>query len=383
MLFALDSEQQLLSDSVARFVQNTYAFETRQRRLAAGETSTPDIWRIFADNGWLAAALPEAYGGLGGGVIETTLICQQLGRGLVLEPYLASAVLAAQAFNAGASDAQRAAWIPALADGSRRLALAYSEPTARGAPHIVETRAKGHGREHVLSGGKSMVLGGPGADAYVVSAKTDDGLGLFLVAANEEGLTRKRAPLHDGTVAEELEFNAAKADVLGETGQGLAALREGLAHATLALGGELIGCMEQAIEITASYLRTRHQFGVALASFQVLQHRMADMAAELELARSMQFAALASFANDDVETRTQTLGAAKAWISRAALSVCGQAIQLHGGIGMTEEYRVGHYFKRAVVASAILGANAMHEAACAAALQRRIRTGKDRPEARR
>jgi alkylation response protein AidB-like acyl-CoA dehydrogenase len=170
-------------------------------------------------------------------------------------------------------------------------------------------------------------------------------------------------------VAEELVFDGVVVDatsVLGKPGAGLPALLAGLAYATVALCAEQVGAMEKAIEITAEYLKTRKQFGVPIGSFQALQHRMADMAAEMEVARSMLFAALASVENDDDATRQRTLSAAKALISRAAKTVCGQAIQLHGGIGMTEEYQVGHYFKRAIVADLLLGSSERHEAAYAA-----------------
>jgi len=370
MQFNLDAEQQLLSDSVSRFLQNDYGFEARTRLLAAGGSGL--IWRTFADNGWLAAALPEAYGGLGGSVLETVIIAQQLGRGLVLEPYLGCAVLAAQTLAAAATDAQRDAWLPSLADGSRRLALAYSEAAARGMPEQISTRAEGRDGGYRITGRKTLVLGGPEVDGYVVSAKTV-GLSLFLVPADAAGLTAVRTPLHDGRLAVELTLNDVRAaELLGVAGQGLAPLREGLAHGTLALCAELVGAMERTIEITADYLHSRQQFGVPLASFQALQHRMADMAAELELARSMLFAALASFENDDPIRRQDVLSAAKAHVSNAALNVCGQGIQLHGGIGMTDEYSVGHYYKRAVVGGVLLGGNTLHEAACAAALQDRV-----------
>jgi len=257
------------------------------------------------------------------------------------------------------------------------LALAYSEAAGRGGPEQLATRAEGRDSGYRITGSKTLVLGGPDVDGYIVSARAGVpgavGLSLFLVPADAAGLTVVRTPLHDGRVAAALTLKDVRAaELLGTPGQGLAALREGLAHGTLALCAELVGAMERSIEITADYLHNRKQFGVPLGSFQALQHRMADMAAELELARSMLFAALASFENDDPIRRQEVLGAAKAFISNAALSVCGQGIQLHGGIGMTEEYSVGHYFKRAVVGGVLIGGNTLHEGACAAALQERV-----------
>ncbi|MBD9634643.1 acyl-CoA dehydrogenase family protein [Pseudomonas sp. PDM19] len=374
MDFDLNSEQQLLQDSVRRYVDKAYGFETRNALLKGGRNGSADNWQVFADNGWLMAALPEAYGGLGGSLQETVIIAQQLGRALVLEPYLGCAVLAAQTLVAGGSEAQKARLLPQLADGSLRLALAYSEPASRGMPLPVALRGERHGGGYRLHGRKSLVLGAPGADALLVSVQLDDvpGLSLVLLEGEFPGLDRQALPLHDGSWVEELHFDGVaigREALLGEPGQGLEALQEGLAHATVALCAELIGVMEKTLEVTAEYLKVRQQFGVAIGSFQSLQHRMADMAAELEVARSMLHAALASVANDAPQERSRTLSATKMLISRAAKFICGQGIQLHGGIGMTEEYLIGHYYKRAIVADLQLGSADSHEAACAAALQ--------------
>lgn len=371
MDFALTTEQQMLSDSVARFIQNDYGFEARTRMVAEGTGGSAGIWRTFAENGWLAVACPEEQGGLGGGVIEAAIISEQLGRGLVIDPWLGSAVLATQTLLASADDAVRGDWLPGLCDGSRRMALAWSEAEARGVPHVVATRVEGS----ELSGCKTLVLGGIGADAYLVSARTsgevDDraGIALFLVEAGATGLTVTPTPLHDGSVAATLTLDRVVARRLD--GDGLPALEQGLAQGICALGAELVGAMEAAIALTADYLRTRKQFGVVIGSFQSLQHRIADMSAELELARSMLFVALAAVENSSADL-AKTLSGAKALITSAARNVCGQAIQLHGGIGMTEECAVGHYFKRAVVADALLGGRALHERACAASLQREL-----------
>lgn len=372
MQFDLEAEQQLLSDSVARFVGAAYPFETRARRLAAEPGGSAEIWATFADNGWLAAALPEIHGGLGGSVLETVIIAQQLGRGLVVEPYLGCAVMAAQTLAAAATEAQRQSWLPRLADGSSRLALAYSEPAAHGFADRVEARARRRDGGWRLNGVKTLVLGGAMAHGYIVSARAEEGLSLFMVTTGTPGLAVTPTPLHDGQMAVQLVLNdVLAAELLGVAGEGLAGLREGLAHGVLVLCAELIGVMERTIEITADYLRTRQQFGGPLAGFQVLQHGMADMAAALELARSMLFAALASFENDTPAQRDAVLSSAKAFISRTALQVCGQGVQFHGAIGMTEEYSIGHYFKRAVVGGVVLGANSLHEAACAEGLQTR------------
>ncbi|MBF6989245.1 acyl-CoA dehydrogenase family protein [Cupriavidus sp. IK-TO18] len=378
MNFNLTDEQRLLQDSVRRFVDKDYDFESRTARIKSGEPCNARHWAMFAENGWLAAALPEPAGGLGGSIIDTVLIATELGRGLVVEPYLGSGVLAAQTLLAAANPAQLEMLMPALADGSRRIALAYSEAQSRGLPEPVTTRAEPAPGGYILHGTKTLVLGGCDADAFIVSAmlpgKADEAAlcSLFLVPADTAGVRRTALPLHDGSWAAEVTLDQAfvPADaLLGDAGKGQAALRHGLTHGITALCAELIGGMEKTIEITSDYLKVRKQFGVPIGSFQALQHRMADMAAELEVARSMLFALLASIENDSEADLARTVSQAKTLIGRAARYVCGQGIQLHGGIGMTEEYTVGHYFKRAVVADALFGNADLHEACNARALQ--------------
>lgn len=362
MNFNLDSEQQMLQDSVRRFVDRDYDFEARTALIQSGSRCSARHWDTFANNGWLAAALPEAQGGLGGTLLDTVLVAGQFGRGLVIEPYLGCAVLGAQTLLAAATPAQRDALLPPLADGSRKVALAYSEAGSRGLPTPIGTHADATPDGYVLRGVKTLVLGGTEADALVVSAMTPiarpasahDGaeLRLFVVPANAPGLSRRALPLHDGSWAAEVTLDGVvvPADaLLGEPGSGLAALQQGLLHGTTALCAELVGAMEKTIEITAEYLKVRKQFGVPLGSFQALQHRMADMAAELEVARSMLYAVLAATESGTPEAVRNTLSQAKALIGRAARYVCGQGIQLHGGIGFADESDIGLYLRRAMV----------------------------------
>ncbi|KUE86343.1 acyl-CoA dehydrogenase [Cupriavidus necator] len=374
MDFTLNSEQQLLQDSVRRYVDKAYDFETRASYIQAsraGRDTVADNWKVFAENGWLMAALPEVHGGLGGSLTDTALIAQELGRGLVLEPYIGCAVLAAQTLVAGGTAEQKASLVPQLAEGSRRIALAYSEPDSRGMPEVVATRADKDADGYVIHGRKSLVLGAVGADAFIVSAQVtgEADIALLLVDAGSAGLARQPMPLHDATWVEDLTFDGVRVPAGNRLEGGLSALRTGLAHGTVALCAGLVGAMEKAITLTAEYLKTRQQFGVPIGTFQALQHRMADMAAEMELARSMLHALLASVENDSEAARQRTLSATKSLVCRAAKYVCGQGVQLHGGIGMTEEYAVGHYFKHAIVADLLLGSSDRHDAACAAALQ--------------
>ncbi|MCG5076168.1 acyl-CoA dehydrogenase family protein [Paraburkholderia tagetis] len=381
MNFNLNSEQQMLQDSVRRFVTKACSFENRMAQIKAGPSASARNWRAFAENGWLAAALPESYGGLGGTVVDNVLIGMELGRGLVSDPFVGLGVLAAQTLAACATDAQKEALLPRLAEGTLRIALACSEPDARGNPARVKTKAVPHAGGYALHGHKTLVVGAPAADMLLVSARIDGAGGdagrvtLFLVEAGSAGLTQRALPLHDGTWAADVLLDGVQVSAdarVGYGGDGLPALRLGLAHAVAAQSAELIGAMEAAIEATSGYLKVRKQFGVQIGSFQALQHRMADMAAEMELARSMLFALLAAFEGGDETALQYTASACKAFVCRAAKNVCGQAIQLHGGIGMTEEYAIGHYFKRAVVADLVFGSSDQHEAACAAALERAL-----------
>jgi len=367
----------MLQDSVRRFVENAYTFEARTALLETGQGGSAVNWRSFAENGWLGAAVPEPCGGFGGTVLETALIAHEFGRGLVIEPYLGCAVLAAQTLVASESSGVRQQLLPGLVDGTIRCAVAYSESGSCGMPLPVALRANRTSDGYVLNGSKSLVLGGRDAEWFIVSGVVANqanpaDITLFLVNAEAPGLSRQALPLHDGSWAAEvvLENVFVPTDmVLGQPGQGMPALRHGLMHATVALCSELVGAMERAIEITADYLKLRKQFGVAIGSFQALQHRMADMAAELELSRSMLFALLAAIEGTDAAHKERMVSQAKTLISRAAKKVCGQAIQLHGGIGVTEECSVGHYFKRAVVGDVLLGSADRHEAHSAVQLQ--------------
>ncbi|WP_448680704.1 acyl-CoA dehydrogenase family protein [Pseudomonas nicosulfuronedens] len=372
MNFSLSTEQQMLQDSVRRFIDRHYDFAARSAMLDG--TGINAGWRRFAEQGWLCAALPEAHGGLGGSIIDSVLIAQELGRGLALEPFTGSAVLAAQTLLAAAAPEHHAEWMPGLADGSRKLALAYSEAHTRGLIDGQSTQAERVAGGYRLNGRKTLVLGGLQADALIVSAQTQEGCSLFLVDASVAGLRVRAIPLHDDTWVAEVTLEqvlVADRALLGAPGSGLDALRQGLAHGTASLCAELVGGMQRAIEISAEYLKVRQQFGVPIGSFQALQHRMADMAAELELSRSALYLLLEAIENPALHDLPLRVSQTKALVGRAAKFVCGQAIQLHGGIGTTEECSVGHYFKRAVVADQLLGSSAQHEALCASHLQAR------------
>lgn len=377
MNFDLDIEQMRLRDDVRDFTERHYGFDDRKMLPDDKAAHERDNWRLFAVRGWLATALPREYGGGGGSSFETTLIAHEFGRALVLEPYLGCAVMAAQTIVAAGTPQQLARFIPELASGRCRVALAYSEAQSRGMPEPILLRAERAPDGFILHGRKTLVLGGVGADRFVVSAVAGEQPVLLMIDAASPGLTITALELHDGRQAAQLAFDGVFAPgeaLLGEPEKALAALRHGLAHGTAALCAELVGMMERAIEITADYLHGRVQFGAPIGRFQALQHRLADMAAEMELSRSMLFALVAALDDGEREAIQRAVSQTKSLVGRAAKSVCGQAIQMHGGIGMTEACPIGHYFKRAVVADSLLGSSNSHDGVRADALEHTLKT---------
>jgi len=374
MQFHLNEEQSLLQESLRRFLDNEYGFEYRQSIRRTSPQGLRQNWRVFAENGWLAVALPESVGGFGGSIVETLIIAHEFGRVLVIEPYIGCAVLGAQTLLASGDKGKIETFLPEVAQGRLRIALAYDEPGLRGLPGPAEMKAKSTVNGYLLNGKKLLVIGAVDADKFIVSTRLEDSgrTGLFLVDADTPDLERIDLPLHDGTVAQELVFkdvHISQTAMIGNPDIGLQILRSGYNQGVLAICASMIGAMERAIEITSEYLRTRQQFGQPISSFQVLQHRMADMATEMELARSMLFSAMAAVSSGNTAHADQSVSFAKSLIGRSAKFVCGQAIQLHGGIGMTEEYVIGHYFKYAMVANALLGSSSRHDEACAAQLE--------------
>ena len=343
MDFTLSSEQVLIKESVARF--------------ASGEHDGRDHWSTFAELGWLAIGAPDEAGGFGG-PIETLLVAEQLGRGLVTSPYVTQGVLARTILqNAGDH-----ALLQPLVDGTRRVAVAYEEPGARGEPGSVQTAAVRDGDGYVLRGRKVRALDTGSADTIIVSARTPEGTTLLTVPAGAPGLTRMPYDAEDGHDAADITFDGARADgVVGAPGSGLELLELGLDHALAAVCAEALGIASVMLEATVDYTKQRQQFDVPIGSFQALQHRMAEMFIEVELMRSMAFLAAMTLADaSDAATRRRTISSAKVQIARSGRFVGQQAIQLHGGIGMSEEYRVGRYFKRLTILERLFGDATFH-----------------------
>jgi pimeloyl-CoA dehydrogenase small subunit len=362
MDFDFSEEQRLLKESVDRFIADRYDFEQR-KAFAKGDTGySLENWKQFADLGLLAIPFAEEHGGFGGGPIETMIVMEAFGRGLVLEPYFATVVLGGGVLRHGASEAQKSELISKIAAGELRLGLAHSERQSRYDLGDVATRAKKNGSGYVLDGEKSLVLHGDSADMLIVSARISgeqrgaNGIGLFLVDANAKGVSRRGYPTQDGLRAAEISLSGVEvgADrVISE--EALPIIARVADEAIAALAAEAVGTMAEMHTLTVEYLKTRKQFGVAIGAFQALQHRSVDMFVALEQARSMAMLATMVSAEDDAAARSRAISGAKVQIGRSAKIVGQGAIQLHGGVGMTMELKVGHYFKRATMIDVLFG----------------------------
>ncbi len=362
MDFDLSDEQRLLQDSVERLISDEYGFEQRKALGKSDKGYSDAMWAKFAELGFLGLPFAEEHGGFGGGPVETMILMEAFGRGLVLEPYLATVVIGGGFIRHGASEAQKAALIPEIAAGNLTLAFAHTERQSRYDLNAVETTAKRDGDGWVLDGEKGVVLHGDSADKLFVSARIGGGprdrggIGLFLVDAAAAGLSRRGYPTQDGLRAAEVGLAGVRvgADaVIAE--DALPLIERVVGEAIAAISAEAVGAMSALHAMTIDYLKTRKQFGVAIGSFQVLQHRGAEMFIALEQGRSMAMLATMMAAEDDADERRRAIAGAKIQIGRSARFIGQQAIQLHGGIGMTMEYAAGHYFKRLTMIDLMFG----------------------------
>ncbi len=364
MDFELSDEQRQLQDSAARFVQNNYSFEQRRVLVATEAGFSDDNWKQMAELGWLAISIPEDNGGIGLGAVETMILMEEFGKGLVAEPYMATVVLGAGAIINGGSDDQKNAILPQVAEGSLKMALGFAERQSRYNLADVATTAEASGGGYKLNGMKGVVFGAPAAGKIVVSARTSggprdaDGISLFLVDADAAGVSVRGYPTADGLRAGEvtLENVQVGADaVVGPVGGGLAILEKTIDQGIAAIAAEATGAMSHLNDMTLEYIKTREQFGQPIGKFQVLQHRMVDMFIAHEEAKSMAMMAAMRVEEDDAAERKKALSAAKVQIGKSGRYVGQQAIQLHGGIGMTDEYAAGHYFKRLTMVDRTFG----------------------------
>ena len=369
MDFSLTEEQQLLKDSVDRFVRENYEFETRRKTAATSEGFTDDNWKQMAELGWLAVALPEEFGGIGGGATETMVIMEGFGRGLVLEPFFATVVLGANLIQQAGNDVQKEDLLPKLAEGNLKLCFAYAERQARFDLNDIETKAEKSGGGYTINGAKGVVFGAAAADKIIVAARTSgdtrdtNGITLFIVDSDATGVSRRDYVTNDALRASEIAFENVFVDasaVLGVADNGYSVIERVAEFAIAALCAEAVGCMDVLKEETNEYIKTREQFGQPIGKFQVLQHRMVDILINCEEARSMAYVATAMMDSDDAEERARSVAAAKAQIGKSARFVGQNSIQMHGGMGMTDEMKVGHYFKRLTMIDLTFGDQDYH-----------------------
>ena len=364
MDFSFTEEQSLLQDSVQRFVQNSYEFEARQKLIKTEEGFSRDNWSSFAELGWLALPFAEESGGFGGTAVETMIVMEEFGKGLVVEPYVTTVIMAGSIIEDGGSTAQKEGVLADMMAGTRLAAVAYVEPQARFNLADVTTTATRSGDGYTINGFKGVVLGGPSADVLVVPARTSGdqrdagGITLFLVDSSANGISRRDYPTIDGGRASEITFDnveVSAGDVLGEMDAGLALLEVGINNGILAVCAEAVGAMEVLYKTTVEYCKTREQFGQPIGKFQVLQHRMVDMFMEHEQAKSLLYMAAIRMSEDDELEARKAISALKVQVGKGARFVGQNAIQLHGGMGMTDELNVGHYFKRITAVEILFG----------------------------
>ncbi|GIX11963.1 acyl-CoA dehydrogenase family protein [Elioraea sp.] len=369
MDFDLSEDQRLLRDSLTRLLGDRYGFEARKGYAREPEGWSRAMWAAYAELGLLGLPFAEADGGYGGGAVETMLVAEALGEALTLEPWLATVVLGGGFLRHGARAERRAALVPAIARGSLLLAFASTEAQSRWDLHDVATTAKRDGDEWVLEGRKLVVLHGDVADRLVVTARTGGdrrdraGIGVFLTDAKAPGLTRRGHRTNDGRRAAEVTLagvRVAAEDVLGDPGDGLPLIERVVDEAIAALAAEAVGVMVAAQKLTLDYLKMRKQFGVPIGSFQVLQHKAADVMMAIEQSRSMAMYAAMSLEETDPVERGRAMSAVKAQIGRAAKFVAEETVQMHGGIGITMEYAVAHCMARLGAIEAMFGNAEFH-----------------------
>ncbi len=352
MDFDLNDDQRLLKDSVDRLIADKYGFEQRRAFMAEPGGWSRAMWSQFAELGLLGLPIAEEHGGFGGGSVETMIVAEAFGRGLVLEPYLATVVLGAGLLRRAADAATQAELLPRIASGDLLLAFAHVERHSRYELHNVSTIARNEGSRWRLEGEKGVVLHGDCADKLLVTARVSGGtrdragIGLFLVDVPSEGVSVRGYPTQDGLRGAEVSLAGATGIPLGNPADALPAIDRVVDEALAFLAAEAVGVMAAMHASTVDYMKQRKQFGRAIGEFQALQHRAVDMYVLLEQARSMALLATMMSADEDAGERHKAVAAAKVQIGRSGRRLGQEAVQLHGGIGVTMEYMVGHYFKR-------------------------------------
>ncbi|MDC0141470.1 acyl-CoA dehydrogenase [Gammaproteobacteria bacterium] len=363
MNFELSEEQKMIQQSVERFVQENYDLTNRVKISSEDPGYSKEYWGSMADLGWLGLAFDEEDGGFGGNQIDTLVLMEQFGKGLVLEPFLANIVLGGGIIKRAASSAIKESIIPSLMEGKLQITLAYAEEQSRFDIEDVATAAREEDGGFVINGKKSMVLNAESADKIIVVTRTsgsqvdENGISLFIVDASSEGIEKQNFPTVDGLRASEITFEDVKVTseaLVGEKDKGFTILQAVVNDAILALSAEAVGAMEVLYKDTVEYTQQREQFDHALSDFQVLQHRMVDMFMEYEQCKSLLFRATLETV-EDPDLAQRTIHALKHLIGKSGIFVGESAVQLHGGMGVTEELRIGHFFKRLLVIDSQFG----------------------------
>ena len=363
MDFSISEEQSMLADSVSKFMENDYDFERRQKIAASDDGYSKKLWQTFAELGWTAVPFAEDDGGLGGGPVELMLMMEQFGRGLVIEPYLANVVLAGGILRRSANAGQKSQWLTPLIEGNLQAALAFAEPQARFNIANIKTTAQRDGKGFILSGKKICVFNGSSAEILIIPARTsgeqtdEDGITLFAIAADSAGINRQAYATVDAQQAADIMLSDVKADaaaVLGEIDQGFNTLQDVVDEATLAVCAEAVGIMRTMHEKTVEYSKIRVQFGVPIGSFQALQHRMVETLMACEQSQSLLMWAVMLDTADKADTQ-RAVSAIKYQIGTAGINVAREAVQIHGGMGMTWELDIAHYFKRMTAIDLLFG----------------------------
>lgn len=370
MDFSNTEEQQMLQESVQKFVYKSYDFDTRNKIIATEKGFSDENWELFAELGWLTVPFQEEDGGFGGSAVDLVVMMEEFGKAMLVEPFVATTVLAGGLISEQGSAQQKAELLPKIMEGKLQLACAYAEPGSRFNLANIKTSAVADGDNIVLNGSKTAVLNGSNAEVLLVVAResgaaTDTtGVSVFMVDATSAGVSIQAFANVDGKKSAEITFKDVSVSAtarLGEAGSALSALTAVVDRATLAVSAEAVGAMEAMLHKTVEYSKTRKQFGTAIGTFQALQHRMADMFIECQLARSIVImAAMRLDGGEDATEKSKSVSAAKSRIGKAINKVGQEAIQIHGGIAMTEELDVGHLFKLVTAAEIMFGNTDYH-----------------------
>ena len=368
MDFNFNEEQTLIQSQVAQFIQRDYEWEKRQVLVASDLGFSSENWKTFAELGWLGISLSEKSGGFGGSALESMIIMEEFGKGLVVEPFLETVILCAGLIDSCGNEEQKADLLGPVISGEMHLALGFTEPQSRFNLADVTTEAKKKNGDYLVSGFKSVVMNGPNADKLIISARTSgkqddkEGISLFVIDRNLEGVSLRNYPTVDGRRASEVTLENViipSSSLLSEEGKGFQHLEGAIDGATLAICAEAVGAMEVLYKATVEYTKTREQFGQAIGKFQVLQHRMVDMFMEYEQSKSLLYMATIKNVEGSKDAK-KAISGLKYQVGKAAKFIGQQSVQLHGGMGVTEELNVGHFFKRLTTIITIFGNTDYH-----------------------